>query len=136
MAEVGQEPWKAKRVRGVAGEESGVRLRKAVGREVSRRAGKFAKMLMDKALAGNMQSAKLLISLTKADGAMEADKKVEEVTQEKSVAQRLVEGPRWEGPDEEDPEENWGGDPDAPDTYATDEELNEIDARVRERNSA
>jgi hypothetical protein len=85
-------------------------FRDAAEKELAVYGERIAEALRQKAVAGDLNCAKFLTSTARK----KKDPNGERVCG-KSVAQRLVEGPRWEGPPEEDDEDldGWTGDPDA-----------------------
>jgi len=70
-------------------------LKQAVDKEVGRKSKKLAKVLMDKAMEGDLASAKLLVTLA------ESKRPIKEVAQKPTgptLAQRLAAEPPWTGP--------------------------------------
>jgi hypothetical protein len=96
MAEAEQVGGRAKRAswvergRGVGG---AVRLQKAASRAVGRNSRKLTQMLLDKALAGNVESTKLLVALAEPKKTEEKPKKKRRGLTE---AQRLALEPAWD----------------------------------------
>ncbi|MFZ0394932.1 MAG: hypothetical protein WBE72_12270 [Terracidiphilus sp.] len=127
--EAESEPVKVKKVRGkTGGSETGTkgsgargrtgkvkaaahgseRLKKAAARQVGRNCGKLTKLLMDKALEGNLDSVKLLVTL--AEPKKGSEKPVKK-RRGPSLAERIAAEPLWEGPDVPE-EDGYNGDPD------------------------
>jgi hypothetical protein len=87
-------------------EPEGVEMfRNAAEMELAVYGEKIAEALRQKATAGDLNCTKFLFSIARKKKDPNAEK-----TCGKSVAQQLVEGPRWEGPLED---VGWTGDPDA-----------------------
>jgi hypothetical protein len=103
MAEAGQgrgKPKKAgtKKERG-PNEAGPVRLQRAAARAVGRNSGKLTQMLLDKALAGHVESTKLLVTLAEPK---KTDEKAKKKRRGPSMAERLAQEPSW---DDHSPEE-------------------------------
>jgi hypothetical protein len=70
------------------------RLQKAAQKEMGKNSGKLAKVLVDKALAGDLNSAKMLLMLT--DPKTDAEGPRETETLGPSVAEQLAKEKEWE----------------------------------------
>lgn len=82
-----------------AGEDGAELLKRTADRVVKRNSAKLSKMLLEKALEGDLTSVKLLVTL--AEG-----KKPEKRSQGPSLAEQWANQPQWEGEEEEEEEKD------------------------------
>jgi hypothetical protein len=98
MAEGGQGSGKRKKRSGKKGSGTGstgrVRLQKAVQKEMGKNSGRLAKVLIDKALAGDVPTARMLLMLT--DPKTTAEETQEERLHGPTAAELLAREPSWD----------------------------------------
>jgi hypothetical protein len=80
----------------------GARLRSSINKKVREESDAIAQALIDKAVAGNMTSTRLVVGISGADKAPPVAKKSKKKTKTSLYIQRLANEPEWEGPWEDE----------------------------------